>query len=380
MRTLINWIVFPFTLVVAALLLISGQSPLVSPQTSTWIALLGLGFPVLFLLNALLLIYWGVQLKWRTLIPLAILLLNLGQASLYIQFNQQYSESEPDSLQGVGTIEKTVSLKVLTYNAGLFGYFQDQWNLDTVCHRINKENPDIVCFQEVYSNLGSMAVLEQIMQKKLNLNYGQYHLLNANRPYGMIILSKYPIKKWMPVRFEGKTGNTAMWADIQVSKSVGDMVFKQKFRIFNIHLQSFKFGKQDYSYIENQGQNDAGKLDIDGSKGIVYRLRKGYEKRATQVARLLEEFEKTEIPKIVCGDMNDVPVSYSYRQLSKGMKDAFVESGFGLEATYQGPFPSFRIDYLLCDGRFDVTQYESWSEVPSDHKLVGATFRWVFDK
>lgn len=379
MRSILNWVVFPLTMVVAALLIVSGQAPLVNPQTSTWIALLGLGFPILFLLNSLLLVYWVIQLKWRTLIPLAVLLLNLGQASLYIQFNS----NTPNDALATGSVDsasKLLDIKVLTYNAGLFGHFQDQWNLDDVCKRMLKENAAIICFQEVYSNDGSMALLEQTLRKKLNFKYGQYHLLSPKRPYGMIILSKYPIKKWMPVRFEGKTGNTAMWVDIQVSKSIGEMNFKQKFRIFNIHLQSFKFGKQDYSFIENQGQGNDGKLDIDGSKGIVYRLRKGYEKRATQVGRLLEEFEKTESPKIVCGDMNDVPVSYSYRQLSKGMKDAFVESGFGLETTYQGPFPSFRIDYLFCDGELEVKGYESWSDVPSDHKLVGATFQWVFDR
>jgi endonuclease/exonuclease/phosphatase family metal-dependent hydrolase len=379
MRSILNWVIFPLTLLVAVLLVISGQSPLVSPQTSTWIALMGLGFPILFLLNFFILLYWLIQLKWRTLIPLAVMLLNLGQASLYIQFNSS-SASNDGLIFSVDSADKILPLKVLTYNTGLFGYFQDRWDLDDVCDRLLKEDADVICLQEVYSKVGSMALLEQTLRKKLNFNYGQYHLLSPKRPYGMIILSKYPIKKWMPVRFSGRTGNTAMWADIQVSKSIGDMNFKQKFRIYNVHLQSFKFGKADYSYIENQGQNDDGKLDIDGSKGIVHRLRKGYEVRATQVSRLLEEFEKTECPKIVCGDMNDVPVSYSYRQLSKGMKDAFVEAGFGLETTYKGRFPSFRIDYLFCDGSLAVSQYASWSDVPSDHKLVGATFHWVFDR
>ena len=382
MRRILNWIVFPLTLTVAILLIVAGQSPMVSPATSTWIALLGLGFPVFFLVNFLLLVYWLIQLKWRTLIPLAVLLLNLGQASLYIQFNDNYpneAEENADSTSAT-LLDKKMDLKVVTYNCGLFGYFKEQWELDDVSKRIQKENPDVVCLQEVYAKQGSMAKLEETLKEQLQLNYSQYHLLNPKRPYGMMILSRFPIKKWMPVRFSGKTGNTSMWVDILVEKTVGDMNFKQKFRIYNIHLQSFKFGKQDYSYIENQGQNDAGKIDIDGSKGIVYRLRKGYEKRAVQVSRLLEEFEKTDIPKIVCGDMNDVPVSYSYRQLSKGMKDAFVESGFGLETTYKGPFPSFRIDYLLCDGEFQINAYNSWSDVPSDHKLVAAKFGWMFDR
>ena len=379
---IINWIVFPFTVVIAILLLIAGQAPLVSPATSTTIALLGLGFPILFLLNLLLIFYWAFQLKWRTLIPVAILLLNLGQASLYLQINNQnktqVTQDEVNSGDSISSeFSNFTQLKLVTYNAGLFGFFQDNWNLDSVVSVLNAQQPDVVCLQEVYSKLGSMAALETELSVRLNLPYSQYHLLNRNRPYGMLILSKFPIKKWQPIRFVGKTGNTAMWVDIQLKQTNAETGEKRKrmIRLYNLHLQSFRFGKKDYAYIEKQGQEDNGDLDIPGSMGILDRLRKGYEKRSEQVAMLKEEFGKLDHAKIVCGDLNDVPVSYSYRELSKGMKDAFVEAGWGLETTYKGKFPSFRIDYIFCDGGLDVIDYESFSDVPSDHKMVLSVLR-----
>lgn len=379
---IVNWVVFPVTLVIAVLLLIAGQAPLVSPGISTSIALMGLAFPVLFLFNFLLIFYWAFQLKWRTLIPVAVLLLNLGQASLYVQFNNQ--KHLKVSGDGTSTTDSMTTdfpdyteLKLVSYNAGLFGYFEDKWNLDSVVSVLNAQQPDVVCLQEIYSKLGSMAALETELSVRLNLPYSQYHLLNQNRPYGMLILSKFPIKKWQPVRFAGKTGNTAMWVDIQLKQTHAETGEKRKrmIRLYNLHLQSFRFGKQDYAYIEKQGQEADGDIDIVGSMGILERLRKGYEKRAEQVAMLKEEFGKLEHAKIVCGDMNDVPVSYSYRELSKGMKDAFVEAGWGLETTYKGKFPSFRIDYIFCDGGLDVIDYESFSDVPSDHKMILSVLR-----
>jgi endonuclease/exonuclease/phosphatase family metal-dependent hydrolase len=54
------------------------------------------------------------------------------------------------------------------------------------------------------------------------------------------------------------------------------------------------------------------------------------------------------------------------------MKDAFCEAGRGLETTYKGSMPSFRIDYILYDNPMRAIQYESEREVPSDHKLITA--------
>ena len=73
---------------------------------------------------------------------------------------------------------------------------------------------------------------------------------------------------------------------------------------------------------------------------------------------------------IVCGDFNDSPTSFAYGTLSKGLKDAFIESGSGLGNTYIGPFPSLRIDYILYDKSFDSYNYKSINTNYSDHKLI----------
>jgi endonuclease/exonuclease/phosphatase family metal-dependent hydrolase len=121
-----------------------------------------------------------------------------------------------------------------------------------------------------------------------------------------------------------------------------------------------------------QKQTRQQQIDIEGSKGIVSRLRLGYKRRAEQVDLVKESMIACDFPKIICGDFNDIPVSYTYRQLSAGMKDAFGEAGRGLETTYKGSMPSFRIDYILFDNPMRAISYNSISEVPSDHKLIVA--------
>ena len=49
---------------------------------------------------------------------------------------------------------------------------------------------------------------------------------------------------------------------------------------------------------------------------------------------------------ILCGDFNDTPLSYTYRQLSRKLTDSFIEKGRGIGNTYIGEFPSFRICYI----------------------------------
>jgi endonuclease/exonuclease/phosphatase family metal-dependent hydrolase len=70
---------------------------------------------------------------------------------------------------------------------------------------------------------------------------------------------------------------------------------------------------------------------------------------------------------VVCGDFNDTPVSYAYRKVRGDMKDAFVESGWGVSNTYNGGLPSLRIDYILCDRKFDVSDYRRDRIYLSDH-------------
>ena len=140
-----NWIVFPLTLVWTLLTLISLGSPYVSPEWISYIPLFGLALPLLFIGNILLLIYWAFQKKFRTIIPLIILILSFGPITTYIQWNSNTSSEH--------------KLKVSTFNCNLFGYYQNIWTVDSVVQILNTENSDVAMLQEVYSKKGSLEKL-----------------------------------------------------------------------------------------------------------------------------------------------------------------------------------------------------------------------------
>ena len=240
--------------------------------------------------------------------------------------------------------------------------------MDSFLRVMKAEKADVVCLQEVYAKSGGLKALARFLKAEGGFDYSQTYTLSDSRPYGMIVLSKYKIKRWQPISLGPNTGNMAMWVDIELA-SRSDKHRNARIRVYNLHLQSFRFAKQDYAVMQKQTQKQ--EIDIEGSKGIISRLRLGYKRRAEQVAIVKENMIACDFPKIICGDFNDIPVSYTYRQLSAGMKDAFGEAGRGLETTYKGSMPSFRIDYILYDNPMRAIRYHSVEDVPSDHKLIG---------
>jgi endonuclease/exonuclease/phosphatase family metal-dependent hydrolase len=79
------------------------------------------------------------------------------------------------------------------------------------------------------------------------------------------------------------------------------------------------------------------------------------------------KIEESPYPVIVCGDFNDTPSSYAYRETKGWLKDAFVQSGRGIGLTYTGKLPSFRIDYILYNKKFRSYNFKIHKIPYSDH-------------
>ena len=349
---ILNMLVFPVTLITGLLLGISLLSPYLHPSLSSWIQLLGLAFPILFLLNLLWLIYWWVQLRLKLIFPLGMAVLSFFQLGKYVQISNEKKA------------ESTQNIKLCSVNAQLFGAYQKRWFFDTVADVIKAKDVDIICLQEVYArrNIDKMAAQ---LKEKLGYPYMQLFRLIPERNYGMLILSRFPILNKGRVDFPGTTGNMATFADLQVQDEI--------IRVYNVHLQSIRFRKTDYDFVNGAEQGNTS--NIEQGKGLLQRMRDAYGKRAEQADAVAGHIQSGEVKKVlVCGDFNDVPLSYAYRTVAKGLKDAFCEAGSGLERTYLGPFPSFRIDYILASPGIMFQTYGSSEEIPGDHKLLWADF------
>ena len=146
--------------------------------------------------------------------------------------------------------------------------------------------------------------------------------------------------------------------------------------MYNAHLQSIHFNKEDYKFISKL-ENNEDVEEIDGSKKILRRMKRAYVKRSSQADSIHASINRSPYPVIVCGDFNDSPSSYTYQTISKNLNDAFMESGNGLGRSYKGEFPSLRIDYLLFSPLLRSYNFTTFPDEYSDHYAVSCYTRLV---
>ena len=139
-------------------------------------------------------------------------------------------------------------------------------------------------------------------------------------------------------------------------------------RIYNIHLASNWFDKSDLAFIESPEMNkEAIKKSVFG---IAKRLKKSFQKRATQVEVIKKHMENSPYPIVLCGDFNDTPNSFSYHKISSEMQDSFLKKSNGIGSTFLGKINFLRIDYILHSQSIKTHSFITHKEKLSDHKAI----------
>jgi endonuclease/exonuclease/phosphatase family metal-dependent hydrolase len=161
---------------------------------------------------------------------------------------------------------------------------------------------------------------------------------------------------------EGLSTSAGIWADVRIKS---DTV-----RVIGLHLKSTSIKPEDTKFLESHEYL----LDSDRDsklRSIAGRLSENNRKRAVQ-AKIVEEFiENSPYKVIVCGDFNDVPLSYTYQTIAKRLNDAFSEMAVGFAYTYNTRYKLLRIDNILVSPEIEVASYEVDNKVDlSDHYPV----------
>ena len=94
--------------------------------------------------------------------------------------------------------------------------------------------------------------------------------------------------------------------------------------------------------------------------------------RSHQVDALRHDMDHCPYPVIICGDFNDIPMSYAYRTVASGLDDTFSKKGNGYVHTFNGFFGLLRIDYILVSKQFETLSYDVFPIDASDHYPVMA--------
>ncbi|MFC2086710.1 endonuclease/exonuclease/phosphatase family protein [Bacteroidota bacterium] len=341
-------------------LLLSYLSVIFNPEIFWIAAFVGLAFPVFLTLNFLLLAFWIYKWKRITLVPFITLIIGWNVIARHFQFPRN---------SGSTSNEKTNSIKILSYNVRLFDYYN--WTGDESANKkifefFDSEEPDIICLQEFLTD-EKPNYSETYIKKKLNkypyshINYIEVN--SGNRKYGIATFSKFPILKKGVFQFEN-TYNQCIYSDILIG---GDTI-----RLYNNHLESIKFDNNTYHIFDKQG-NLSSENEI---KRMSSKLKQAFMKRAHQVNIISGHIQASPYEVIVSGDFNDTPVSFTYNEMRKNLKDAFLVAGKWFGNTYRGKLPAYRIDYIFTSKNFSIHEYRKYRVDYSDHYPISAVLEY----
>lgn len=336
-----TWLI---NIALALSLLLSYWAPAIDPQKFSYLSFFGLTYPILLVSNVLFVIGWLFFDYKRSILSIMVILVGFSYISGFYKLSPQ------------DTSTLSPSISVITYNFNNASRANDrnkdikekkQQAMGEFLKRFKDE--DIICFQE--ANAYALEIIKT--------NFGDHHMHRVGKH--TIILSRFPIVDKGLIDF-GTVTNSCVWADVQLQDTV--------VRIYNLHLQSNRISATA-DKLAKEGQID--QEDTWKKVGSIFdKYRQTHIRRSKQAQQVKNHIDASPHPVLVCGDFNDPPMTYTYRHLSKGLKDTYLQQGEGLGTTFAGSIPLQRIDYILVDSLFTPMSHKIITEPYSDHYPVAS--------
>lgn len=317
-------------MVVALLLLAAATvvcliTPKVEPEQLGILSVVVLAAPIIYLSMVAVALYWALRWKW-TLAFVSLVFVVVATFSTGKYYRADFKQKAD------GKYPSKTTIKVMSYNIA------GSNNLSLI-DTIAQHRPTILCLQEYCSG-------EEEHWQRLGSKYTS--TATSNSPFSCEILTNRRILRQGTI--DSLPRHYAIWADILIDK---DTV-----RVVNVHLQSTSITAQDIEFVEEH------KYMVDSTRNVVLKsisdkLVENNIYRSRQ-ARKVREFIDSSAPRkmIVCGDFNDVPLSYSYNTIAEPLTSTFVAAGSGYSYTFNGFFKLLPIDHLLVSDHFEVLSYE----------------------
>lgn len=340
--------------------LLACLAPYLDPQRWWFISFLGLAFPFLLVIVLSFFVTWLLVKPRFALISFLAMVLSIPSTTVFFAFNNtgafQYKKDSS-------------SVRIVSWNVARFIEMKRNNNPGSqsrlkMMDLIREQDADILCFQEFFHSFDS-TYYPNIDYIRENFNYPYWfysHDVDGDKHYtGSIIFSRFPIVDSGMIRYPRPTlPDALMHADIKIGE---DTV-----RIYTTHLQSLQFGKEDYERIRKI--TEAQDSMVTHSKTIVSKLKWGITHRSIQADLIHQVLGDSPYPVLFCGDLNDVPNSYTYFTVKGDMQDAFLKKGFGIGRTFSALSPTLRIDYIFADKHFKIRQFNRVAKRYSDHYML----------
>ena len=256
------------------------------------------------------------------------------------------------------------SFTLMSYNTHLMGNVRKP-KQNRVIQYILRAQPDVVCLQEVEVSKSNDNLTLHELREALNVypyTYFDFKIYNKRRQYGNAVFSKYPLIGKHTLRYESR-GNITSVCDIVLPTDT--------LRLYTNHLESNRLQREDI----NLGTTTESAQSA--FQGTSAKLEKASEIRIRQAEAIHEDALLSPYPVLIVGDMNTTPVSYTYRILQKGMRDAFLESSNGqFGHTFVKRGIGVRIDYILHSPSLSASDFDIPHVDYSDHYPVITTIHY----
>ena len=323
-------------------------SPRVSPIEHPYVSLAGLAFPLILMVNVLFVIPWLLISRRWLLMPV----LGVGLCWGYVM------DYCPVSLAAVpqdGDYVKVLSFNVFNFNSN------GDTDGDASAEYISWSDADIICLQEYNAGCNAARLMES------QLDSAGYDIVRGNM---LMIAAKGDICLTDGYDGSPNEGNGILTA--RVALHGGDTLF-----VCCAHLESTGLSIEDRSaYQEAVADKDRHKLKASGMT-MLHKLADSSAERAMQAATLDSVVAAARsCPTIVCGDMNETPVSYVAQLLSRRLTNAYSASGNGVGVSFRGKAFPVRIDHIFVSEDFvPIYSYVDQKINSSDHHPIVAFLR-----
>jgi endonuclease/exonuclease/phosphatase family metal-dependent hydrolase len=331
-------------------------APLVAPEKFWLAGFLSLAIPVCMASHVIFLLI-GLMLCQLRIVAYPV----LGLLAAFPYWQATFALNLPN--------DTPPDFELLSYNVRLFNaYDRAEHSLQAraIVQWVMRDSSDIKCLQEYYQlDSSTLFNIPKRMGKRAGYNYyfSPCCTNDLGGWMGLAIYSRFPIINKGAIDLKGRYPYGAIFVDI--------IIRKDTVRVYNVHLQSMSIN--EHALFQNS--SDAEKIK-QVSKDIFRRLRMGFKQRSLQIEIIMQHIANSPYRVLLCGDLNDIPYSYTYYRLKQVLGNAFEKAAAGFGFTYNGKLFFLRIDNQFYSKGLEATYLHTIRQVDySDHFPLKGGYR-----
>lgn len=319
----------------------------VAPSSSIIPSVLAYGFLPMLGVNILFIFLWLLMGKWHFFVSVAAIAARFSFVGLFFQIGGNADVPSADEHPGMVTL---LSYNVHNFGGNDFECVPNDSNVTAFLDLLREHQPDILCLQE-YKMVKGVSVTDSLELFGYNHFFGSRG--KADSPIATVVFSK------LPITFVKKIDRQKIMVEI----SNGNRLF----RLLCVHMDSYEFTADNHADIEQLAH-----LKIDStSRRTLSKAKETVLRHETEWNELLRPLiTESSVPILLAGDMNDIPSSWLYAQITKHLDDTYRDKGNGFCSTFNGSFPRFRIDMVFHSSEFTTLSYRRIRTDISDHYPV----------